>query len=440
MKKCRIISKTLFATLIILVCILTPCIASSDAQTNGGGLGKFILILIGFGIAFVIIYMSYRADKREEMHLRKVNMAQEKKTKVNKKQIEDMISTFMKNSTKEIKERLMAIKDNFGKESDDFDESEDYEVEDNQEKLEIPEKEESNTETSDEVDDIDIDDMLLDAIDVEDIEQFENPDDITKEDEIQIIEEIKETKEEPIVNNEEKRKVVKSQDDDIISIDFEEVERNSLETSSREVVAGIVKGYDYDDIDENDDDINYENQSIDTDENSEVDDLLDIILPKRYTRKKAVVQEKKEIKKYTRKKEKKKTKKAKLKKFYSTGKRLSRRNRILEAAEEVYEDNAGIEIDESQNTNEYVDYKEILDIIEPKVKEIKKSDEIVTVDRSAIEPFMPKREAAKRGRGRPKKEKTEDKPKRGRGRPRKEVVEDKPKRGRGRPRKSDKGE
>ena len=72
-------------------------------------------------------------------------------------------------------------------------------------------------------------------------------------------------------------------------------------------------------------------------------------------------------------------------------------------------------------------------------KQTKKENEIVTVDRSAIEPFMPKRETAKRGRGRPKKEVVEEKPKRGRGRPKKEVVNDKPKRGRGRPRKNDNG-
>lgn len=438
MKKCRIISKTLFATLIILMCILTPCIASSSVQAKGGGFGKFLLILIGFGLAFVIIYMSYRTDKREEMHLRKVSMAQEKKTKINKKQIENMISTFMKNSTKEIKEKIMAIKDNIGKDTDDYDESEDDLQENNHEKNEL---DENIDEINDEIDDIDIDDMLLDAIDVEDIEQFEDPEELVIDEKPQKAKQNKTLKEEYMIENEIKPKVTQSQDDDIVSIDFEEVERRNLETSSKDVVAGIVKGYDYDDIEEADN-IEYENPSIDTDENSEVDDLLDIILPKRYTRKKTVIEERKIIKKYTRKKEKKKSSKTKPKKFYSKGKRLSRKNKIFEAAEEVYEDDAGIEIDEPQNTNEYVDYKEILDIIEPKSKEIKetkKENEIVTVDRSAIEPFMPKRETAKRGRGRPKKEVVEEKPKRGRGRPKKEVVNDKPKRGRGRPRKNDNG-
>ena len=66
--------------------------------------------------------------------------------------------------------------------------------------------------------------------------------------------------------------------------------------------------------------------------------------------------------------------------------------------------------------------------------------EVVTVDIADIEPFMPKRETTppKRGRGRPRKQVTEEKPKRGRGRPRKQVTEEKPKRGRGRPRKTDK--
>ncbi len=430
MKKCRMISKTLFATLIILICVLTPCLASSDTQTRGGGFGKFLLILIGFGLAFVIIYMSYRNDKREEMHLKKINMAQEKQTKTNKKQIEEMISTFMKNSTREIKDRIMAIKENIGKDVDDYDESDDEEI---AEEKEQPKPEESKTETIDDTDDIDIEAMLLDAIDVEDIEKFENPENEIKDEKPQVVEE-PQVIEEPVV--ETKAKIIDVQEDDIVSIEFEEVERDGLETSSKDVVAGIVKGYDYDDLDD-DENIEPENQVIDTDENSEVDDLLDIILPKRYTRKKAVVQEKKVIKKYTRKKEKKRAKK--VKKFYSTGKRISRRARIYEAAEEVYEDNAGIEIDEPQSTNEYVDYKEILEIIEPKAKKVEKKDEIITVDRSAIEPFMPKREAAKRGRGRPKKEIIDEKPKRGRGRPKKEVTDEKPKRGRGRPKKSDDG-
>ena len=447
MKKCRIISKTLFTTIIMLICILTPCMASSDAQVKSGGFGKFLLILIGFGLAAFIIYMSYRTDKREEMHLKKVNMVQEKKTKINKKQIENMISTFMKNSTKEIKDRIMSIKDGIGKDIDDVDESEDDDEDDiilddvKQEEINIKDEENNidindaeDIDISNNTDDMDMDAMLLEAIGVEDLENFENEEKVDDSSEVETVKEpevIEEPEEEEVSFEDIIGKKSKDiSDDEIISIDFEEVQREGLETSSKEVVAGIVKGYDYDEEDFNE-------PALDTDENSEVDELLDIILPKRYTRKKTKVESKKLIKRYTRKKENKKTKKPKVKKYYSTGLILSRKNRVINETEEVFEDNAGIEIDEPVNTNEYVDYKEILDIIDPKAKSSKKNVEVVTIDRSAIEPFMPKRETTKRGRGRPKKEVTEDKPKRGRGRPRKEVTEDKPKRGRGRPRKTE---
>ena len=438
MKKCRIISKTLFTTLTILICLLTPCIASSETQARSGGFGKFLLIMIGFGLAFFIIYMSYRADKREEMHLKKVSMVQEKKTKINKKQIENMIGTFMKNGTKEIKDRIMSIKDNIGKDFDEEDD-EDYEIEEEVASNDVGENRKiEEEEIIENVEELDMDDVLLDAIDIEDINDIEDVEILeNNENALEIdVEEEPEENEGATIIEELPREV---DDNEIVSIDFEEVERDGLETPSSDVVAGIVKGYDYEenieDIEDIEEFLSTEEQTIDTDENSEVDDLLEIILPKRYTRKKTNIQPKKMIKKYTRKKDKKKSKKSNVKRFYSTGRKLSKKNSVVEEVDEQFEDNAGIEIEELTNTNEYVDYKELLDIIDPKAKNGKKDVEVVTIDRSEIEPFMPKREPLKKGRGRPKKEITEEKPKRGRGRPKKEITEEKPKRGRGRPRK-----
>lgn len=400
---------------------------------------KSILILIGFVLAFLVIYLGYRMDKREEMHLRKIHMAKEKKYKSNKKQIDNMISKFTKVGTNKSSEKIEEpLPESVASEENEVSnmDAELTEVAD----LDIADLDINNIDISD----LDVNDIDLDNIDVEK----------------SLLEEAQKNFDEESLFVDDTRDYVEDEEvdeiEEIKSIHIDEPEKENLEMASKDIVASIVKGYDYneediseeetkdvaetrttfDDIAETDfteeeitEIIDDEQDENDGDENSQVEELMDIIKPKRYTRKKNVVQEKKNIKRYTRKKSGRKSKKKGLKKYYSTGIVLSRKPK---------KKHTKIEIEDTNDTNEYVDYKEILNIIEPVGIKDEKDVKVVTVDISDIEPFMPKREPAqKRGRGRPRKEVTEEKPKRGRGRPRKEVTEVKPKRKRGRPRKDE---
>ncbi len=384
---------------------------------------KSILIIIGFIFAFLVVYLGYRMDKREEMHLRKIHMAKEKKFKSNKKQIEGMISKF----TNVINAKTKAKED-----SDvlTYEEAEESPVSvENEENVaeESTDIEDTEIREEDLLEDISVNDIDINDIDIEDVIIDEEP--APLDDELDTEETI--------------RTYTESENDDddledfIKTIHIDEPERENLKTSSKDIVASLVKEYDYDaeeDETGNSDTIdNNVNSITDLDENSEVETFMDIINPRRYTRKKAKSKEiKKNIKRYTRKKTGRKSKKKTEKRYFSTGVVLSRKPRIKESSAEK------IQIEDINDTNEYVDYKEILNIIEPVGIKDEKNVEVVTVNISDIEPFMPKRDVVqKRGRGRPRKEITEIKPKRGRGRPRKEITEIKPKRKRGRPRKDE---
>ena len=348
--------------------------------------GKTILIIIGFALVTLILYFSYRVDEKKEIGgISKKSDSEKKKNVFNFEKILNKEKNMER--IKSIIGKISGVKNIIGKSVEEDKEEELEEEKDvaSEEKIE---------DVQDNTQEVDID-KTLDADLLEELildNDFITLDDVDRN----------EKKEETVESADETKETDSIDDGDIEDNDFDENDiRNVLENADnlgikienmeeKKEEQIFVRGYDYD-----------------RDELDNMEEIMSIISPRRYTRKREEVvahpivkKKKKASKRYTRKKEKV-NKKAEVierddvKKYYSTGRILSKKSKI-EASDDEASDK--IKAEEAKENDE---------IAKPKKRgrKSKKEDdvEVITIDRSLIDPFRTKREehtAKKRGRPR----------------------------------------
>ncbi len=362
--------------------------------------GKTILIIIGFALVTLILYFSYRVDEKKEIGgFSKKSDSEKKKNVFNFEKILNKEKNIER--IKGLIGKISGVKNIIGK-SVAEDEEEDLEDEEPEEAKELSseEKIEDVQDNNQEVNlDKTLDEDLLEELILDN--DFITLDDVDRN----------EKKEETVESTDETQENDTIEDGDIEDNDFDENDiRNVLENADnlgikienmeeKKEEQIFVRGYDYD-----------------RDELENMEEIMSIISPKRYTRKREEVvahpivkKKKKASKRYTRKKEKV-NKKAEIierddvKKYYSTGRILSKKNKIDTSGDSVdYKDMFSKAADDVKVEEPKVNDE----ILAPKKRgrKSKKEDdvEVITIDRSLIDPFRTKREehtAKKRGRPR----------------------------------------
>ena len=366
--------------------------------------GKTILIIIGFALVTLILYFSYRVDEKKE-----IGGFSNKNSSEKKKKVFNIEKTLNKGRNMEkIKNligKISSVKHIIGKRVAEDESEEDLEDEILEENESVREENIEDTKNNEQEANLDktLDEDLLeelildnDFITLDDVDRNEKKDETVEP----VKEPDDEIKEDDII-----------EDSDIEDNDFDENDiRNVLENADN---LGIkienmeeqkdeqifVRGYDYE-----------------KDELENMEEIMSIISPKRYTRKKEdvmahpiVEKKKKPSKRYTRKKDKVKEKvevieRDNVKRYYSTGRILSKKNKTdtsddaVDYKEMFSKASEEVKIDEA---------KENVEDTKPKKRgrKSKKEDdvEVITIDRSLIDPFRTKREehpAKKRGRPR----------------------------------------